>query len=76
MVVRAPIIDVAIADVVIKLFILFSQDEFAMNMQELAKILKSKYVIEHTMTQMKFWDSVKNKIQNQKSYIHKIVLQK
>lgn len=43
---------------------------------ELSKILKSKYVKEHTMTQMKFWDSVENKIQHQKSYIHKIIIEK
>lgn len=43
---------------------------------ELSKILKSKFVTEHNMTQMKFWDSVENKIQHQKSYIHKIIIEK
>jgi hypothetical protein len=43
---------------------------------QLTEITKSKFVKSHSMTQMKFWDSTKNKIQHQKSFIHKIVLVK
>jgi hypothetical protein len=45
-------------------------------LKELTMLLKSKYVTSHTMTQMKFWDAVHKKVQHQKSYIHKIVLEK
>jgi hypothetical protein len=43
---------------------------------ELKKLLHSKYVTNHYVSQMKFWDSINNKIQYQKSYIHKITLEK
>jgi hypothetical protein len=45
-------------------------------LKELTMLLKSKYVTFHSMTQMKFWDAVNKKVQHQKSYIHKIVLEK
>jgi hypothetical protein len=43
---------------------------------ELSKLLQSKYIKTHTMTKMKVWDSVDDKVQNQQSYIHKIVIVK
>lgn len=45
-------------------------------LKELTTLLRSKYITSHNMSQMKFWDAVNNKVQNQKSYIHKIVLEK
>lgn len=43
-------------------------------LQELTDLLESEFVINHTMTQMKFWDGSKQKVQKQKSYIHMIQL--
>ncbi len=43
---------------------------------QLSTLLKSKYITQHTMTKMKVWDSVDDKVQHQQSYIHKIVIQK
>jgi hypothetical protein len=45
-------------------------------LKELTTLLKSKYVTFHSMSQMKFWDAVHKKVQHQKAYIHKIVLEK
>jgi hypothetical protein len=45
-------------------------------MPQLSKLLQSKFVKQHTMTKMKVWDSVSDKVQHQQSYIHKIVIVK
>lgn len=45
-------------------------------LKALTDVLHSEYVVERSMTQMKFWDGAKKKVQHQKSYIHKIVLEK